>query len=613
MRKSKSTIHNALPIVAAAYGEKFGVKVEVAGHEAHTDGKTIVVPNVPETYNMDVLWGYLAHEAAHVRFTDFAAPRTPGLHATLTNVLEDCRIERAMMSLYPGTAKTLLDVAQYMVDQGHYSHVKESDHPAQILTGYCLYWLQSQAVGQPCLTPYMQGAKQALEAKFPMGAVLRLNVLLRNAVAAQSTADASTIASQILVMIQEEAEKEQQKQQEQQASQDDQDSQNASDDQPPQGAGAQGDQDDQGSRDGQGSNQDDQQGQGDRADPSSQPQGEDGQDGQDSSASTQPQGSSGQDDDQGATATQASPGAGGQVSAEDGAKALQQVLSAGAGDLGLDAREALKAELFEAARQGGNPDYQTVRTGKQAHKDDFTGEALLNEVRGATSKIRAQLAGMVQASLRSSSITRRSGKRLDASKLHRAALGDSRVFLRPADKKRPNTAVHLLVDMSGSMNAVAGDTRRHFIARKAALALALALDAIPNVNPAVSFFGGYESDPVQMAVKHGESVQANAGRFGVLPNGGTPMASAIWYSAFALSKTREDRKMLIVITDGDPDSQDATEKAIELCERSDVEVIGIGVGTNSVRHLFDQSIVISDFDQLQTTLFKLMEAALVAA
>lgn len=68
----KRTIYSALPIVAAAYGEKLGVKVAIGNDDAYTDGKTIVVPNIPDDYpHMDAVWGYLAHEAAHVRFTDF--------------------------------------------------------------------------------------------------------------------------------------------------------------------------------------------------------------------------------------------------------------------------------------------------------------------------------------------------------------------------------------------------------------------------------------------------------------------------------------------------------------------------------------------------------------
>ena len=37
-------LKNALPIVAAAYGEKFGVKVLIQGQDAFTDGERIVIP-----------------------------------------------------------------------------------------------------------------------------------------------------------------------------------------------------------------------------------------------------------------------------------------------------------------------------------------------------------------------------------------------------------------------------------------------------------------------------------------------------------------------------------------------------------------------------------------
>ena len=72
----RNTVFGALPIVAAHYGATFGVKVKVGGSTAATDGDTIVVPNVPETYPKAVLWGYLTHEAAHVRLTDFSVWRT---------------------------------------------------------------------------------------------------------------------------------------------------------------------------------------------------------------------------------------------------------------------------------------------------------------------------------------------------------------------------------------------------------------------------------------------------------------------------------------------------------------------------------------------------------
>jgi len=69
----QQTLQNALPIVAAALGRKFGVAVGVGGHEACTDGQRIQIPDVTDDpASRDLAWGYLAHEAAHVRYTDFA-------------------------------------------------------------------------------------------------------------------------------------------------------------------------------------------------------------------------------------------------------------------------------------------------------------------------------------------------------------------------------------------------------------------------------------------------------------------------------------------------------------------------------------------------------------
>lgn len=147
---------------------------------------------------------------------------------------------------------------------------------------------------------------------------------------------------------------------------------------------------------------------------------------------------------------------------------------------------------------------------------------------------------------------------------------------------------------------------------EACIALALALDAIAHVNPAVTFFSNSSESPVVCAVKHGQSVQANTGRFPVKPSGGTPMAEAIWYAAYELSKTREDRKMLIVLTDGEPNSSQATKEVIDLCERSGIDVIGIGIQTNAPATLFSRSICIDAVEDLQKTLFKLMEKSLTA-
>jgi hypothetical protein len=46
MNQRQSALERALPIVAAAYGEQFGVRVVLSGSDAMTDGKTIVLPYI---------------------------------------------------------------------------------------------------------------------------------------------------------------------------------------------------------------------------------------------------------------------------------------------------------------------------------------------------------------------------------------------------------------------------------------------------------------------------------------------------------------------------------------------------------------------------------------
>lgn len=88
-------LQRALPIVGSALGRKLGVRVEVSGNRACTDGECIWLPAFdPKRPEQELLsWGYLSHEAAHVRYTDFSLDyEGSALRRRLTNLLEDIRI-----------------------------------------------------------------------------------------------------------------------------------------------------------------------------------------------------------------------------------------------------------------------------------------------------------------------------------------------------------------------------------------------------------------------------------------------------------------------------------------------------------------------------------------
>lgn len=572
----KSTIDNALPIVAAHYGEKFGVKVVVCGTDASTDGDTIIVPNVPKEYpNKDVVWGYLAHEAAHVRETDFdvfaSVPSNQDLRRTILNIFEDARIEKALMEQFPGARSDLEATVDFLKSDGGFGGVSASDEPGRILQAKLLYWLRSNHLQQP-VVDLAETADRAMKSVFPKGVNTRLALLLRKACSTSSTDECLALADLVLQMLEEEAENDESKSSNSSQSEAGNEDQNQKANSSPTSDGeAQGD---DGSTNQGASNQP-------GADSDLAPQSE--------SQSSAKNGSS--SDEQ---------------NAPNGAEVIRKALASNELDLQPDAFESLKDALLREARINGDDTYCTVPSAPSCQGDLAAGKQLLQKVQSTTSKLRAQLLSIVEASRRSSTRTKRSGRKLDGKRLVRIVSGDTRIFKERSVRKQANTAVHLLADLSSSMNG-----HQASVAREASLAIALALEGIPGVNPAVTYFCGYSDDPVRSALRHGESARRHAHRFIESSRGYTPMAEAIWHGAFELTKTRESRRILIVITDGDPDNDLACRKVLELCGNSAIETIGIGICHSRVAKLFENNIVINSVEDLGKTLFRLMRETLV--
>ena len=172
-------LREALPIVAAALGRKFGVRVSVGGGAARTDGQVIQLPELPSDPALRVLaWGYLAHEAGHLRYTDFAAYRQGAaegpLQAALQNILEDVRIERALAVPYPGTRATLAALVGRLVEEGDLEAPRADAHPAAVLAGYLLLALRREVLGQSVLGARAEAAEAVLRQVFPARVVRRL-------------------------------------------------------------------------------------------------------------------------------------------------------------------------------------------------------------------------------------------------------------------------------------------------------------------------------------------------------------------------------------------------------------------------------------------------------
>ena len=106
-------LNRALPMVASVLGKKYGVQVEIGGNTACTDGKVIRLPTLPlesDEKMRNMTRGFLDHESAHIRETDFDVLQdkdlTP-LIKNIWNIFEDWRVENELAKRFPGCRTNL--------------------------------------------------------------------------------------------------------------------------------------------------------------------------------------------------------------------------------------------------------------------------------------------------------------------------------------------------------------------------------------------------------------------------------------------------------------------------------------------------------------------------
>lgn len=602
------TLHNAFPIVAAAIGNRFGVKVSVGGDKAETDGQTIWLPAYEgdDADYQDYAWGLLAHEAAHIRYSDFTLRFGHSvLRRRLCGAIEDVRIEHELAKDFPGTRLTIRTVIEKMIVKGDFVASSIDDHPANILYSFVLKSLRAKVLGQSALQPLVEQTELALKAKFPKGAVTRLKGLLSEVpLGLQSESDCLQLTDRILTMIEQEFEQQRQRNQAQQSVDEDTLSDQTDSDDAEQDT----DSADSDCPDSKDEMEPDQRLPTDTdADPSSVSAGNDDSNPKNpddepttssDSSSSNPQGN----DEENTEIT-------------DPMGILQNLLSAGDGDIEQDLFESLKSALSLAAE---NVSELLMPSGDEPPMDDQAGTFLLRKVQSESGKIRAALQGLVQSQTLNRSQHACRGRRMDGKRLHRLPLGETKLFQRKQAKSAPNTAIHLLLDKSESMGYQVSDSQgqpigsRMPIALEATLALAMAFEGIPGVNPGVTAFPGHQDDSVFRLQEHGQRVNARTGAFSVAAAGSTPMTEAIWFGAASLLRCREPRKVLMVMTDGQPNDTLSTLELLQRCRDSGIETVGVGLGLD-VSHLFPIAITINDLSELRAQLFELSKAVLLAA
>lgn len=525
-------IMQSLPLVAAVLGNKYGVRVSIGGPEAFTDGSIINLPSLPlecDEMLMGLARGYIDHESAHIRETDFVAVKNANLSPLemyIWNCLEDWRVENKLAGIFPGCRGNFTWLIRHFFTRKAEEGRGASAH---LIPEWILLTVRSWDVIEVAEVRDRVGA--VIDKLYP-GLCERLKPVLQE-VQAQcvTTNDSIGYAKKIVCLLRSMSKR---------------------------------------GRNSQLPNEADEIGKG--YDESNDP-------------------------------VQAS-----QERHHDTHDQLEKLLSASEHELPRVMGKTLSERLTQSFtdNKGNASQVQVATLGYKVFKPFPLEEH--KKIRQAESALKTRLQSVLQAfQLKQGRVGRRG--EIQAHRLSRVMIGDPRLFICHEEKKAVNTAVHILMDCSGSMR------KRMELVSETCFALAKALSSIKGINIGVTAFPakapGVSNDLAAVCpiVAHGEPVHS---KFHTEASGCTPMGEAIWWVLQKMVLLKETRKIVLILTDGFPDCRANVTASVKAGQALGVEFFGVGIDFSSIAALFPgRSCAVRELSELAPAMFNVMKNALV--
>jgi len=701
-KKGKIKANNAMftrwQRIARAMTKEHGVEV-VEGNTCATNGKTITIPANADHLSaacQEVLEGMLDHEIGHhteeKRHQDAGRKGALELLRTecknkkegmLLNVYEDIRMERVRAESFIGVAENLAACAKHSADvlrkqyngadlaHGNFWHILGCGiiYKAQ---GRDLNWMPA------AYRPYLDS----------------LATEIADINKAAWAEDALEIARRTIDKMGEVADqlKQEQEQRAEQAKQEQEQGDNDSDSEQGQAGESdeQGDNDNEQGDSGQGASEGDEQEQGDEGNDSAgengdedaegdedgQSEGADGQEGADDSEvgenangaagegddsdSEQGEGDEDGEDAEGDTTgtKQGDSGQGGEVDGDgaasgwdgmsdedlDAANDLADKLNddAEVEDMADAAREEMKCEADDQKKYGD--EYLTSRFVKDTWVEAKDNEMAFKAARGnIASQIRVMKSKLVRLLKSKAQVSVRTGRTegdLDPNDLWSVETGNKRVFTQTVEGQTVDTAVSILIDLSGSMGS--GSNSRAGHARCATIALAETFNALKMPYEVVGFHNvdstvridrtgsgdNMRQDPQEYVVfkEFNDKYRKVRNRLGSISGNGTNSDSpAVLEMAKRLAARPESRKIMFVLSDGQPNAEGVCReiqanhlrKVVKMATDAGIEVIAIAIQTSKPHSFYNEATGASCFEvnkleELAVKTYQVMKERLTA-
>jgi cobaltochelatase CobT len=630
-------------------GKNAGLNVVFAGDKAKTDGSVVVLPKQHDDKlltrrQVKVGRGYADHETMHHLITDLPTfgqalgemeHHKQHLMRRFTQAVEDVRIEGAAIKLYPGMKESLADVADHAARhflETHYQSKPECVEDFKAIGPIATTWAARKQLGygSPMIDQCLDVLPDEVRKKAEQWAAMSLGVengaegpgTVDKQKAHQGCLDGMALAARLA------AEAEQEPEPEGKPSEGD-------------GPGKKGD-----GEDGKG------QGKGNPG-PQGQPgggggAGEAGDDGDEGGGSA---GEAGDGEEEAPKRSAGGNHGGGPASSSE----MEPI------DPDLDASvQEFLAEDFNKS-QGGMGQYRTFSTAEDGlllpgkvlecstgarfpypKMNQVDGkERYARSVRGMGSKIGGMTRKLERALAAKARVDWEGGKRrgkLDRRNLTKVMDGSRNVFRQRMDTEAIDTAVHLLVDLSGSMQ------NRVMLAQETCIMLAEAMDRC-GIPIEVSGFRDFDfSREMKMALPVGayaagnfirseavrlivfktmeerlQRARARMGNICTQVDGSTPDGPAILLAWDSLKKSGAKRKVLMTMTDGgsgwttrgDGRCYEYTRDAIQKVTDEGGEVLGIGIQSGHGASMYPKWVTVNDIKDLSGNVISMMAKALV--
>lgn len=197
----------SMPVVAMAMGDQMGIEVTVGGNQAATDGKTIMIPELPDNDKMWVLGrGFLDHEAAHIKHTDFRVKQNDQMAQLMTNAIEDVRIEIKQGAQYPGVAANLRKLTEHLEGEGFFT-----DKPKQNAGIDFMSWIATRSradfLHHKCVEDHADKTEKRLRKVLGDDIIDKANKMMSKIPNLKNTAETAELAKKILALVHQEQQK----------------------------------------------------------------------------------------------------------------------------------------------------------------------------------------------------------------------------------------------------------------------------------------------------------------------------------------------------------------------------------------------------------------------